>query len=213
MMTSLSGIKNDHSMTVGTFMYVLDKGEDWRQVYRAIRMPWPFRQRDLVYTEHTRREQGGDVLICCRSSTELDESTNELSVKAGRMRADMRVAGYRLRPIEGNKLEMVYLVDIDLGGSFAIGYLYRHMAQSYLKGVVDMLRKFAEASKRDGAISEPPPPLPFLPKVLAAAVNPMMAGSRNTDSRVDDSLNIELGRMIKKKASKADDEENNIVVL
>ena len=99
MITSLSGIKNDHSMTVGTFMYVLDKGEDWRQVYRAIRLPWPFRQRDLVYTEHTRREQGEDVLICCRSSTELDESTNELSVKAGRMRADMRVAGYRLRPM------------------------------------------------------------------------------------------------------------------
>ena len=82
-----------------------------------------------------------------------------------------------------------------------------------MKGVVDLHRKFAEASKRDGAVSEPPPPLPFLPKVLAAATSPMFMGSRNTDSRVDDSLNIELGRMIKKKASKADDEENNIVVL
>ena len=125
MVTSLASSKNDHSMTVGTFMNVLDRGKDWKQVYRAIRMPWPLRQRDLVYTEHTRREHGGDVLICSRSSKELDDTTNELSVKAGRMRAEMRVAGYRLRPIEDNKIEMVYLVDIDLGGSFAIGYLYR----------------------------------------------------------------------------------------
>ena len=102
---------------------------------------------------------------------------------------------------------------MDLGGSFAIGYLHRHMAQSYLKGVVDLHRKFAEASRRGGAVSEPPPPLPFLPKVLAAAVNPMMAGSRNTNSSVDDSLNIEMGRMIKKKASKVDDDQNNNVVV
>ncbi|GMI13356.1 hypothetical protein TrVE_jg13410 [Triparma verrucosa] len=162
----------------------------------------------MVYTEHTKREQDGDILICSRSSEELNETTNELSVKAGRMRAYVKIGGYRLRSLEGGKTEIVYLIDMDLGGSFAIGYLYRHMAQSYLKGVVDLHRKFAEASKRDGAVPEPPPPLPFLPKALAAATNPMLAGLRNTDSSIEDGLNIEMGRMIKKKASKVDDDEN-----
>mmetsp|Transcript_6501 Transcript_6501/g.11789 ORF Transcript_6501/g.11789 Transcript_6501/m.11789 type:complete len:80 (+) Transcript_6501:2-241(+) len=79
------------------------------------------------------------------------------------------------------------------------------MAQSYLKGVVDMHRRYAKDSKRDGAVSEPPPPLPFLPKVLAAAANPIFKGSRNDDKSVENSLNIEMGRMIKKKAKKSDE--------
>ncbi|GMH59581.1 hypothetical protein TrST_g11520 [Triparma strigata] len=87
------------------------------------------------------------------------------------------------------------------------------MAQSYLKGVVDMHRKFAEASKRGGAVSEPPPPLWILSKALASATNPMLAGSRKTDSSVEDSLNIEMGRMIKEKASKSDDDQNDDIVV
>jgi hypothetical protein len=55
----INGIKSSHAQTVGTFVYVLDKGEDWRQVYRAIKLPWPLRQRDMVYTEHVKREPGG----------------------------------------------------------------------------------------------------------------------------------------------------------
>ena len=225
-LSEISCIKNRHGMTVGSFMYVIEKGDDWRQLYRAIKLPWPLRQRDLVYTEHTRREQGGDILVCSRSSKELSDSNNELSLKAGRMRADLKVGGYRLRGVEWGKTEVVCLVDMDLGGSFAIGYLHRRMAQSYLKGVVDMHRKFAEKIAREGAVSEPPPPLPILSKALAAAakkggvkgkrltMNPMFAGLRNTDSSADDSVNIELGRMIKKSASKGDEgDENDIVVL
>ncbi|GMH66854.1 hypothetical protein TL16_g04527 [Triparma laevis f. inornata] len=208
MLGEIKSIKNTHNMTVGSFIYILDKGSDWRQIYRAIKLPWPFRQRDLVYTEHTRWDPGGDILICSRSSRELSDSTSGLSVKAGRMRAELQVGGYRLRGAGSGKTEIVCLIDMDLGGSFGIGYLHRHMAQSYLKGVVDMHRKFAEANKRDGAVSEPPPPLPFLPKVLAAT-NPMFMRSRNTDSSVDDSLNIEMGRMIKKVAGKSDDDEIN----
>jgi hypothetical protein len=41
----------------------------------------------------------------------------------------------------------------------------------------------------------------------------MLAGSRKTDSSVEDSLNIEMGRMIKKKASKSDDDQNNDIVV
>ncbi|GMI07092.1 hypothetical protein TrLO_g3423 [Triparma laevis f. longispina] len=211
--SEIDGINEHHNMNVGSLVYVVAQGKDWRQVYRAIRLPWHLRQRDLVYTEHTRREQGGDIIVCSRSSKGLNESTNELSIKAGRLRADLRFACFRLRPIEGSKTEITYLVDIDLGGSFVIGYLHKHMAQNYLKGVVDMRRKFAEASKRVGVVSEPPPPLPIFPKALAAAANPMFAGSRNTDSSVEDRLNIEMGRMIKKKAGKADDDEDDIVVL
>ena len=75
-----------------------------------------------------------------------------------------------------------------------------------------MHRKFAEDSKRDGAVSEPPPPLPMF-SGLAVATNPMFARSNNTDRSVDDSLNIEMGRMIKKKAAKVDGDENNTVVM
>ncbi|GMH74897.1 hypothetical protein TL16_g06590 [Triparma laevis f. inornata] len=210
------------------------KTKEWREEtgakveWRCAKGGGPIDQarRDLVYTEHTRREQGGDVLVCSRSSKELSDSTNEPSLEAGRMRADLKVGGYRLRGVEWGKTEVVCLVGMDLGGSFAIGYLHRRMAQSYLKGVVDMHRKFAEKIARGGAVSEPPPPLPILSKALAAAAkkggakgkrlttNPMFAGLRNTDSSADDSVNIELGRMIKKSASKGDEgDENDIVVL
>ncbi|GMI14771.1 hypothetical protein TrVE_jg7329 [Triparma verrucosa] len=181
----------------------------------------------MIYTEHIRREQEGDVLICSRSSEELNDTTSELSVKAGRMRAYMRIGGYCLRSLEGGRTEIVYLIDIDLGGSFTIGYLHRYLAQRYLKGVVDVHRKVAEASKREGGFSEPPTPLPIIltpfemvakgggAKAKAMATNPMFAGLDKGNTSVEDSLNIELGRMIKKKASKVDDEENknNIVVL
>lgn len=50
----------------------------------------------------------------------------------------MRVAGYRLRDVGGGKTELVYLIDVDLGRSFAPGFLHRRMAQRYIKGVVDM---------------------------------------------------------------------------
>ncbi|GMH73197.1 hypothetical protein TL16_g06118 [Triparma laevis f. inornata] len=213
MMSAISSIKNTHSMAVGSFMYIVEKGKDWRQIYRAVKLPWPLRQRDVVFTEHTRRDPGGDVLVCSRSSRELSDSTRELSVKAGRMRAELRVGGYRLRGAGSGKTEIVCLIDMDLGGSFAFGYLYRRMSQAYLKGVVDMHREFAEKSKREKALSDPPPPLPILSKALAAATNPMFAGLNNADSSVGDSVNIEMGRMIKKKVSKSDDDENKIYVL
>mmetsp|Transcript_6475 Transcript_6475/g.11744 ORF Transcript_6475/g.11744 Transcript_6475/m.11744 type:complete len:517 (+) Transcript_6475:4847-6397(+) len=212
MLGQIKSIKNRHELSAGSFLYIMDKGKGWRQIYRAINLPWPLRQRDMVYTEHTQREQDGDVLICSRSSKELSDSTNALSVKFGRMRSEMRVAGYRLRDVGGEKTEIVYIIDVDLGGSFAIGYLHRYMAQRYLKDVVDLHRKFAEASKRDGAVSEPPPPLPIFPKALAAATNPIFAGSKNRDSTVDDSLNVEMGRMMKR-VSKSNGGKNSNNVL
>lgn len=148
-MSEIISIKERHATGVGSFPYVLDKGGDWRQIYRAIKFPLPLRQRDLIYTEHTRREQGGEVLICSRSSRELSESTTELSLNAGRIRVGMKLGGYLLKEIEGSKTEIVYLLDVDLGGSFAIGFLQRHMAQICLKGVVDLQRKHAETSKRE----------------------------------------------------------------
>ncbi|GMH54749.1 hypothetical protein TL16_g01736 [Triparma laevis f. inornata] len=140
----IKSIKNRHTKSAGSFMYVIDRGEDWRQIYRVIKLGWPLRQRDVVYTEHTRVEENGEVLICSRSSKELDETTNELSLKAGRMRAEMRLAGYRLKRVGIGKTEIVCVLDMDLEGIFAIGYLYRGMAASYLKGVVAMHRKFAD---------------------------------------------------------------------
>ena len=57
--SQILSINDRHEMSAGSFMYVLGKGEGWRQLYRSVNLPWPLRQRDLVYTEHTTREQGG----------------------------------------------------------------------------------------------------------------------------------------------------------
>ncbi|GMH76471.1 hypothetical protein TrST_g1986 [Triparma strigata] len=200
----INSIKDRHSKSVGSFLYVIDKGEGWRQIYRAIKMPWPTRHRDLVYTEHTVRGEDGEVLVCSRSSKELSESTLELSLQAGRMRAEMRLGGYLLRPVEGgDKTEVIFLSDTDLKGSFAIGYLMRYVTQIYLRGIVDLFRENAERNKRSGAVSEPPPPPPPLPLVSKAlqamstkkngATNPLFA---------QDGLNVEMGRTIKRQVKK-----------
>ncbi|GMH79384.1 hypothetical protein TrLO_g3589 [Triparma laevis f. longispina] len=200
----INSIKDRHSKSVGSFLYVIDKGEGWRQIYRAIKMPWPTRHRDLVYTEHTVRGEDGEVMVCSRSSKELSESTLELSLQAGRMRAEMRLGGYLLRPVEGgDKTEVIFLSDTDLKGSFAIGYLLRYVTQSYLRGIVDLYRGNAERNKRSGTVSEqppPPPPLPLVSKALQAmsakkngATNPLFA---------QDGLNIEMGRTIKRQVKK-----------
>ncbi|GMH78741.1 hypothetical protein TL16_g07921 [Triparma laevis f. inornata] len=226
MATFMSSIKFTHSMAVGTFMYVLDKGEGWRQIYRAIKLPWPLRQRDVVYTEHTRREQGGDILICSRSSKEMNDSTNALSVRFGRIRADMRIAGYHLRDNGDGTTEMTFLADVDFKGSFAIGYLHRRVSQMYMKGVVDAHRNFAGKSKRAAAVSDAPTPLPFLSRAFTTVAkkggdkgrrlttSPMFANLHTTPS-VANGLNIEMGRIIKKKTRKKgdDDDTNDIIVL
>ncbi|GMH68432.1 hypothetical protein TrLO_g5715 [Triparma laevis f. longispina] len=232
MLQDIGGIKSRHEMSVGSFAYVMDegktdKGEKWRQIYYSIQLPWPFRQRDMIYTEHTRMEQGGDVLVCYRSSKEVNDMTNSLSVKFGRYRAEVRIAGYRLRGIGEGKTEIIYLSDVDLGGSFSIGYFYRKVSQRFLKGIVDMHLQYAKTS-REGSVSNPPAPLPFLSRALTAAakkggskgkrltLSPMFANLQTTPS-VADGLNVEMGRMMKKrtgKKDKKDDEHaNDILVL
>lgn len=226
-------IKETHKKGAGSFIYVIDKGEDWRQIYRAVRLPWPWRQRDFVYTEHERREEGeGDVFVCSRSSSELNEATEELSVKAGRLRAVIRLGMYMLHARDDGRTEITFIIDADLGGNFAIGFVQRRMLLSYMRGVVDMHRKLAERSKREGgAKSEPPPPLPFISSALRkvakkggagreVATSPLFAGVYTGDS-VNNGLNIEMGRMVKKEVKKTsatnDDNgaegNNDIVVL
>ncbi|GMH74689.1 hypothetical protein TrLO_g1946 [Triparma laevis f. longispina] len=135
-------------------------------------MPWPWRQRDFVYTEHERREEGeGDVFVCSRSSSELNETTEELSVKAGRLRAQMKLGIYGLHAREGGKTEITFIIDANLRGNFAIGYVQRRMLLSYMRGIVDMHRKHDERSKRyGGAVSDAPPPLLFISNALRMAV-------------------------------------------
>ena len=131
------------------------------------------------------------------------------------MRAEIKIGGYRLRKLDGGKTEIVYVIDIDLGGSFAFGFLHRYMAQSYVKGVVNMHRKVASDSVREGrsSTSAPPPPLPTLSRALASALkkggielttNPMF---RKGDTSIEDGLNIEMGRMIKKANSKGEGDD------
>ncbi|GMH50048.1 hypothetical protein TrVE_jg3030 [Triparma verrucosa] len=147
----ITSIKDTHKKGAGSFIYVIDKGKDWRQIYRAVRLPWPMKQRDFVYTEHTRREEGGDVLVCSRSSPEINQSTDELSVKAGRA-------------------------------------LKRAMQEGGEKG-------------------------------RELAVSPLFAGIYKGVS-VNNGLNIEMGRMVKKVVKKNsgtsdddDDDQNDIIVL
>ena len=54
--------------------------------------------------------------------------------------------------------------------------------------------------------------LPLKTDLKRYSVQPPHAGSRKTDSSVEDSLNIETGRMIKKKVSKSDDQNNTVVM-
>ncbi|GMH76388.1 hypothetical protein TrLO_g509 [Triparma laevis f. longispina] len=231
--SNVLSVKETHKKGAGSFIYVIDKGEDWRQIYRAVRLTWPWRQRDFVYTEHERREEGeGDVFVCSRSSSELNEATEELSVKAGRLRAVIRLGMYMLHARDDGRTEITFIIDADLGGNFAIGFVQRRMLLSYMRGVVDMHRKLAERSKREGgAKSEPPPPLPFISSALRkvakkggagreVATSPLFAGVYTGDS-VNNGLNIEMGRMVKKEVKKTsatnDDNgaegNNDIVVL
>ena len=74
-MKYLRGIKSHHLINVDSFLYVIDKGEGWRQIYRAVTMPWPWSQSDFVYTEHTMGEEGGSVLVYSRSSIEANKAS------------------------------------------------------------------------------------------------------------------------------------------
>ncbi|GMH78858.1 hypothetical protein TrLO_g8608 [Triparma laevis f. longispina] len=139
-----TSIKNRHSKSAGSFLYLIDKGKDWRQVYRAVKMLWPLRQRNFVYTEHVRRA-GEEVIVCSRSSSELNDTTSaELSMSRGRRGVEMKLSGYLLRPCRGGGTEVIFCVDVDLGGWFAIDYFHRQVAPSYLKGVVDEYRAYSE---------------------------------------------------------------------
>jgi hypothetical protein len=120
----------------------------------------------------------------------------------------MKLGAYRLRSVEDGRTEIVFVIDVDLGGTCTIGALARYVLQSYVKGVVNKHRKFASDRKRNGAQSDAPP-LPILNKALAIAAknggakgralltNPMFAGLDKGDI-IEDGLNIEMGRMIKK---------------
>ncbi|GMH85842.1 hypothetical protein TrVE_jg3959 [Triparma verrucosa] len=222
LMASVNSIKEVHAASVGTFMYIIDKGKDkrgdqWSQKYRAIKLPWPMRQRDVVYTEHIRKD-GDDIYVFSRSSRDLDEATKEMSVHMGRIRADMKLAGYKIHPVDECTTEVTYLLSVDLGGPFGkIDYFNRKLAGRYMKGVVDMHRLHVEKSQREGVLSDPPLPLPLLSKAIAKlgdkrpslVTSPMFAGMKNTDTTVEDSLNIEMGRMIKKTAGVVDTEDKD----
>ncbi|GMH68422.1 hypothetical protein TrLO_g5713 [Triparma laevis f. longispina] len=90
-----------------------------------------------------------------------------------------------------------------------------------------MHQKYAKTS-REGSVSNPPAPLPFLSRALTAAakkggskgkrltLSPMFANLQTTPS-VADGLNVEMGRMMKrrtgKKDKKDDEHANDILVL
>lgn len=184
-----------------------DKGEIYRRIYRAVRLPWPLKQRDLVYTEYTRFEErgggGGEVLICSRSSKELNESTSDLSRNAGRMRADMKLAGYRLKSLDGgSKTEIVCIIYVELDGVFCVDYFYKLLAASYLKGVVDLIRGIDDeiGDGGGGATGRPQ--------------NPMMTSITKGGGGVQNgNVNIELGRMIKHVVGETEDHKDENFAL
>ncbi|GMH75621.1 hypothetical protein TL16_g06821 [Triparma laevis f. inornata] len=249
-MERVNSIKEDHASSVGNFTYIINKssreeearGEYWRQKYRAIKLPWPMRQRDIVYTEHQkkrdeRRDKSGKIIVkkaiwvFMRSSKDLDGATKELSSNLGRVRAEMKLAGYKVEFVDDNTTKMTFLMSIDLGGPFAeIDYINRQLAGRYMKGIVDMHIRHVEKEKKKlatkarkvlGNISDPPPPLPLVSRAVAKlgekrsslVTSPIFAGMRNTDSTIEDTLNIEMGRMIKKTAGVVVNEEGNDDVM
>ncbi|GMH88798.1 hypothetical protein TrVE_jg432, partial [Triparma verrucosa] len=176
-------------------------------------MPFPMRQRDFVYTEYNRKEANGDILVCSRSSKDVNAATTEFSVKAGRIRAEICLAGYRLRPLNFERTEITYIHDVDYRGVFVLNYFYRKAMSQFLMGIVDMHLKQARDSSSEPADSAPPP-LIIISKAFEYIVekggakgrrlttNPMIAGLglsiTSSTSDIEDGLNIEMGRIIKK---------------
>ena len=201
----LRGIKSFHPLEVGSFVYVIDKGEDWRQVYKAVRLPWPWSQRDFVYTELTRREDNRDVLIASRSSIELNEASGEISKNVGRVRGLMKLAGIRLRPVSLSETEVTFVLDLDLG---VLHYAETAFALSYLREIVDLHKKGGERESRLSSMSEPPKPLPLTRRVVSAAKKKGMEIASNpifnrsggeSGGEDDDKVNMEMGRVVKGK--------------
>lgn len=101
---------------------------------------------------------------------------------------------------------------MDLGGTFVIDYFHRKVAPSYLKGVVDEYRAFSdrwEASRDGEGELDTLPPVPLIAKAVSMAAekgvewkglttNPLFAGLDGIEVGVEDKLNIEMGRMIKR---------------
>eukprot|EP00519_Triparma_laevis_P007065 CAMPEP_0182496394 /NCGR_PEP_ID=MMETSP1321-20130603/5043_1 /TAXON_ID=91990 /ORGANISM="Bolidomonas sp., Strain RCC1657" /LENGTH=1494 /DNA_ID=CAMNT_0024700001 /DNA_START=461 /DNA_END=4945 /DNA_ORIENTATION=- len=206
--------ENQHTKSAGSFLYEIDKGKDWRQIYRAIKMPWPLRQRDFVYTEHVRR-LGKEVVVCTRSSAKLNNTMSaDLSWKWGRKRAEMKLGGYLFSPCSNGGTDVVFCVDVDLGGWFAIDYFHRKIAPSYLKGVVDEYRAFSEKllASSGNADSDPPQPVPQMEEEVFTAVSMtaqkgeggkglktplLVGGSDEVKASTDDRVNREIGRAIR----------------
>ena len=214
-LTYLRGIKSHHPMNVGSFLYVIDKGEGWRQVYRAVKMPWLWSQRDFVYTEHTRHEEGGDVLVCSRSSMEVYDASHDTSASVGRVRGLMKVEGTRLRPLGPDVTEVTIALDLDLA---ALHYAETSFALRYLRETVDLHRKFAERNSRGASMSEPPKPTPLTRRLVAVAAkkgidltaNPIFNRGSSGDGRSSgdvDKINIEMGRTVKGKIKNMEKKE------
>ncbi|GMI10820.1 hypothetical protein TrLO_g15777 [Triparma laevis f. longispina] len=121
-------------------------------------------------------------------------------------------------PLKGMGTEVAYSVEL------FIDYFKKLVGSDEKEPlkVKDWSGKKKKITSEGVAVSAPPPPLPVLSQALATAMkkggrrlttNPIFAGLKTGDSSVVDEVNIEMGRMVKKKMSKSDDDENNIVVL
>eukprot|EP00519_Triparma_laevis_P016028 CAMPEP_0182496482 /NCGR_PEP_ID=MMETSP1321-20130603/5116_1 /TAXON_ID=91990 /ORGANISM="Bolidomonas sp., Strain RCC1657" /LENGTH=509 /DNA_ID=CAMNT_0024700111 /DNA_START=391 /DNA_END=1920 /DNA_ORIENTATION=+ len=184
----------DHKMTSGQ-SYTLRKGEDWKEVYHAYVFPWPLRERDLVYTEYTKKELDGSHIYVSRNCKELSEATSSLSVKAGRKRANLIIGGVHFRPLDDGKVEITSLMQIELGGVLdAFDFYKRRVALTYMKGIVDQYYRKANGDSTHSAS--------FISK-------------GNSSSNASSALNIELGNMIRTHAGTFDegDGHENVFVV
>ncbi|GMI15300.1 hypothetical protein TrLO_g10494 [Triparma laevis f. longispina] len=185
-----------HKMTSGQ-AYTLRKGENWREVYQSYVFPWPLRERDGIYMEYTRKELDGSHIIASRSSKELSEATNSLSVKAGRMRQNLILGGLHFRPLHNGKTEITSVIQTELGGVLdAFDYYKRRVALTYMKEQVDKHYRIAHraAPRRSASIST----TEFKDK---------------SSSKASAALNIELGYMIRTSAGTFEGDKQETVFV
>jgi hypothetical protein len=110
-------------------------------IYHAVRMPWPFAERDFKLRRSVQTEE--DVArIFFRSVEDSDHGLKKTAL-LGRVRASLSLGGYYLQR-DGESTRVTYVLEVHLGGVMQLDAISRRAAGPQLKSVVDGLRHLGE---------------------------------------------------------------------
>ena len=134
-----------------------------KTMYYAVKFPFPLSKRDYLW-ERFVAEKGNEKIVCSRSIYDENLAPLKRSHKDGRVRAHLYVGGYFISRAgaNGETTKIVYAVNSELHGVFALDLIRRRVAPIQLVNKVNEFRTFAEVM----AGPAPPPgyrhPLSFM---------------------------------------------------